>query len=341
MLDFSASIDLPMVWFVIIAVAMFLYVLLDGFDLGIGILFPLAPSDDCRDRMMNSIAPFWDGNETWLVLGGGGLLAAFPLAYAVLLPAFYVPVIVMLLGLIMRGVAFEFRFKANSTRSRLLWDRVFHFGSLGAAVSQGIILGALLSGVEVSGRDFSGGPLDWINAFSLMTGVAVVFGYALLGATWLVMKTDARTQVWARQVAIYALFFVAVFLALVSVATVMVNSTITEFWFSRPNIWYLLPIPLLSALVVLACWRDLHRQQAEYRPFLLAIAIFALAYLGLGISLYPWIVPYQFSIHEAAATGPSLSLMLLGVVPLLPLILAYTGYSYYVFRGKSSSQHGY
>jgi len=341
MLDFSASIDLPMVWFVIIAVAMFLYVLLDGFGLGVGILFPLAPSDDCRDRMMNSIAPFWDGNETWLVLGGGGLLAAFPLAYAVLLPAFYIPIIIMLLGLIMRGVAFEFRFKAHSVHSRLLWDRVFHIGSLVATISQGIVLGALLTGVAVSGRNFSGGALDWMNAFSLMTGVAVLFGYVLLGATWLVMKTDGKTQVWARQVAIYALIAVAMFLALVSVATVMVNATITAFWFSRPNFWYLSPIPLLSALMLLWCWRDLQQQQAEYRPFMLSVAIFALAYLGLGLSMYPWIVPYQFSIHEAAATGPALSLMLLGVVPLLPLILAYTGYSYYVFRGKSSSQHGH
>ncbi|MDA3932982.1 MAG: cytochrome d ubiquinol oxidase subunit II [Gammaproteobacteria bacterium] len=341
MLDFSASLDLPLIWFVLIALVMFLYVLLDGFDLGIGILFPLAPTDACRDQMMSSVAPFWDGNETWLVMGGGGLMAVFPLAYAILLPAFYIPMISMLLGLIMRGVAFEFRFKANSRHSRKLWDLVFHLGSLTAALSQGMILGALLTGVDVDGRNFAGGPLDWISSFSIITGIAVVFGYALLGSTWLIMKTDQRTQDWARQVAIYALAAVAVFLGLVSVVTALINATITQFWFSMPNFWFLLPIPLLSVLVLLLCARDLLHKQAEYRPFLLAIAVFALAHIGLGISLYPWIIPYQYTIHQAAAEGSTLSLMLLVVVPMLPLILAYTGYNYFVFRGKSAPGHGY
>jgi cytochrome d ubiquinol oxidase subunit II len=200
MFSLEGFLDLPLIWYVLIATAVFLYVLLDGFDLGVGILFPFAPTDQCRDQMMNSVAPFWDGNETWLVLGGGGLLAAFPLAYAVIMPAFYIPVIAMLLGLIFRGVAFEFRFKAGE-KTRWIWDYSFHFGSIAAAFMQGVIIGAFVQGVEVSGRSYAGGAFDWLNAYSLMTGVAVVFGYALLGATWVVMKTEEPTQGWARKTA--------------------------------------------------------------------------------------------------------------------------------------------
>jgi cytochrome d ubiquinol oxidase subunit II len=332
--DFSSFLDLPLIWGLLIASAIFLYVLLDGFDLGVGIIFPFAPSDKCRDRMMNSIAPFWDGNETWLVLGGGGLFAAFPLAYAILMPAFYIPIIVMLLGLIMRGVAFEFRFKAEG-KSRNIWDYAFHFGSLGAAFCQGMILGAFVQGVEISGRNFSGGPFDWATGFSVMTGIAIVFGYALLGSTWLVMKTEDITQDWARKVASYVLFFVGLFMMLVSIAMPFLNECIQKLWFSSPNIYYLLPIPLLTAALFLLVWYDLHRQKHEYRPFIASVGIFFFGYLGLGVSLFPWIIPYQYDIWQAAASGPGLSLMLVGVIPLLPLILGYTGYCYYVFRGKS------
>lgn len=339
MFDFSSFVDLPLIWGLLIATAIFLYVLLDGFDLGIGILFPFAPSDKCRDRMMNSIAPFWDGNETWLVLGGGGLFAAFPLAYAILMPAFYIPIIIMLLGLIMRGVAFEFRFKAD--KSRKLWDLAFHFGSLGAAFCQGMILGAFVQGVEVDGRNFSGGPFDWATGFSVMTGIAVVFGYALIGATWLVMKTEDITQEWSRKVASYVLGFVGIFMALVSVSMPFMNEGIKNFWFSAPNIYYLAPIPLLTAILFIMVWRDLHRQKREYRPFLASIGIFLMGYLGLGISLFPWIIPFKYNIWDAAASTPGLSLMLVGVAPLLPLILGYTGYCYYIFRGKTSHEHIY
>jgi len=200
MLNFESFVDLPLIWYGLIATAVFLYILLDGFDLGVGILFPFAPTDQCRDRMMNSVAPFWDGNETWLVLGGGGLFAAFPLAYAVIMPALYIPVIIMLLGLIFRGVAFEFRFKATG-KSRRIWDDAFHFGSLVAAFMQGVIIGAIVQGVKVDGRTYAGGAFDWLNAYSVMTGVAVIFGYALLGGTWLVMKTDGETRDWARRCA--------------------------------------------------------------------------------------------------------------------------------------------
>lgn len=340
MFDFSSWLDLPFVWGLLIATAIFLYVLLDGFDLGIGILFPFAPSDKCRDRMMNSVAPFWDGNETWLVLGGGGLFAAFPLAYAVLMPAFYMPIIIMLMGLIMRGVAFEFRFKA-SKKTRPLWDMVFHGGSLAAAFCQGMILGAFIHGIPVMDRHFSGGPLDWITGFSVMTGIAVVFGYALLGSTWLVMKTEDITQTWARQVASYTLGFVGIFMALVSISVPFMNPMIKTFWFSTPNIYYLSIIPLITALLFAITWHDLHHKQAEYRPFLTSLGIFLMGYLGLGLSIFPWLVPFKFTIWDAASYGPSLSLMLVGVVPLLPLILGYTAYCYYVFRGKSSHEHYY
>lgn len=340
MFDFSNIIDLPLIWGFLIATAVFLYVLLDGFDLGIGILFPFAPSDKCRDRMMNSIAPFWDGNETWLVLGGGGLFAAFPLAYSVLMPAFYMPIIMMLLGLILRGVAFEFRFKA-SDNARHIWDKVFHFGSLVAAFCQGIILGAFVQGVEVDGRNFSGGPFDWATGFSVMTGIAVVCGYALLGSTWLVMKTEDITQEWARSTASYVLGFVGLFMGIVSICMPFMNEQIKTFWFSFPNILLLAPIPIVTAGLFLMVWRDLHRTQAEYSPFLASIGIFLLGYLGLGLSLFPWIIPFKYNIWDAAASGPGLSLMLVGVVPLLPLILGYTGYCYYIFRGKTSHEHMY
>lgn len=340
MFDFSSWLDLPLIWGVLIATAVFLYVLLDGFDLGIGIIFPFAPSDKCRDRMMNSIAPFWDGNETWLVLGGGGLFAAFPLAYAILFPAFYIPLICMLLSLIMRGVAFEFRFKAEGA-SRRLWDFSFHFGSLGAAFCQGMILGGFIQGVTVTERNFSGGPFDWATGFSVMTGIAVVFGYALLGATWLVMKTEDVTQNWARNVSAYVLGVVGLFMGLVSLAVPFVNERIKHFWFSTPNIYYLAVIPLITAILFLVVWRDLYKKKREWRPFLASIGIFLMGYLGLALSLFPWLIPYKYTIWDAAASGPGLSLMLCGVVPALPLILAYTGYCYYIFRGKSSHEHMY
>ncbi len=340
MFDFSNFIDLPLIWGLLIAAAVFMYVLLDGFDLGIGILFPFAPSDKCRDRMMNSIAPFWDGNETWLVLGGGGLFAAFPLAYSILLPAFYIPIIMMLLGLIMRGVAFEFRFKSEENSKRL-WDYVFHFGSLTAAFCQGIILGAFVQGVEVQGRNFVGGPFSWATGFSIMTGIAVVFGYTLLGSTWLIMKTEDITLKWSRKVAAYVLAFVGFFMAFVSMFMPFMNERITLLWFSIPNLYYLAIIPVFTFVLFILLWRDLHNKKREYRPFIFSVLIFLMGYLGLGISLFPWLVPYKYTIWDAATAGPGLSLMLVGVIPALPLILGYTAYCYYVFRGKASHEHMY
>ena len=287
---------------------------------------------------MNSIAPFWDGNETWLVLAGGGLFAAFPLAYAVLMPAFYIPVIFMLLGLVFRGVAFEFRFKAG--RSRPLWDYAFHFGSLLAAFMQGMLIGAFVQGVQVDGRSFAGSPFDWLNAYSVMTGMALVFGYALLGAAWLVMKTDGITQEWARKCAAYVLGYVGLFLVIVSISVPMMNPTVKALWFSMPTFAYLVPIPLTTAACFFFIWRDLHRGN-EYRPFLLSLGVFATGYLGIGISFWPWLVPFEITFRQAAAAPPSQSLLLVGTVILLPVVITYTGYCYYLFRGKVSHESAY
>lgn len=339
MLDFSSWLDLPLIWGFLIATAVFLYALLDGFDLGCGILFLFAPSDKCRDRIMNSIAPFWDGNETWLILGGGGMFAAFPVAYAILMPALYLPVIFMLLGLIFRGVAFEFRFK-SSEEHRKIWDIAFHAGSLLAAFMQGVMLGNFVQGIEVNGRSFAGGPLDWANGFSIVTGLSLIFGYALLGATWLIMKTEDITQSWARGIASYVLVYVGLAMAIVSISMPFIDKRIIELWFSLPNFFYLLPIPLFTALGFVLLWKDL-KSSNEVRPFFLTIVLFFLSYLGIGISLYPWIVPFKFTIWEAASVSTSQSLLLVGVVIFLPIILIYTAYSYYVFRGKTSHERMY
>ena len=338
MFSFEGILDLPLIWYGLIATAIFLYVLLDGFDLGVGILFPFAPSDQCRDRMMNSIAPFWDGNETWLVFGGGGLFAAFPLAYSIVMPALYVPVILMLLGLIFRGVAFEFRFKAEKTRK--IWDYAFHFGSIVATLMQGMVLGAFVQGISVTGRNFSGGPFDWLNAYSVMTGIALVFGYALLGATWLVMKTEDVTQTWARKSAGYVLGYVGLFLVMVSISMPMMNQEIRRLWFTLPNFFLLLPVPAITVLLFVFIWRDLHRGN-EIRPFLFSMGIFLTSYFGLGISLWPWLVPFEITFRQAAAVAESQSLLLVGTAVMLPMVLGYVAFCYYLFRGKVSHEGYY
>lgn len=335
MFSFADIVDLPLLWGGILALAILMYVMLDGFDLGIGILFPFAPSNQCRDRMMNSVAPFWDGNETWLVLGGGGLLAAFPLAYSIILPALYVPVILMLLCLIFRGVAFEFRFKAN--RSRRVWDIAFHYGSLGAAFLQGMILGGFVQGIEVEGRSFAGGAFDWLTGFSVMCGLAVVCGHVLLGATWLVMKTEDKTQDWARVTAQYIWVFVAFFMALVAIWVPWLGDNIKERWFGGNNLYYLSPLPILTGAAFIGLIVAL-KAGREVLPFLLSLAIFLFGFIGLGISLWPWAVPFAVTLDQAAASPESLSLLLVGVGIMLPIILAYTAYSYFVFKGKSSHE---
>ncbi|EAA25656.1 cytochrome d ubiquinol oxidase subunit II [Rickettsia sibirica] len=334
MLNFAPYIDLPLVWGGLIATAICLYVLLDGFDLGVGILFPFAPTDDCRHKMINSIAPFWDGNETWLVLGGGGLFAAFPLAYSLLMPALYIPIILMLLGLIFRGVAFEFRFKAHIGH-RYIWDYAFHFGSMITVFCQGLMLGTFVQGIEIEGREFAGGSFDFLTPFSVMTGIALIFGYALLGATWLILKTEKTTQDWGYKSALYILFYVALFMGLVSLWVPFLNNHINHRWFSVPNIYYLSIVPIVTALIFIKLIKAV-KQKKEVKPFIYTILLFLLGYLGLVISIWPYIVPYKVTLETAAAAPESQSLLLIGAGIFLPVILGYTFYCYYIFRGKSS-----
>ncbi|MBX2833363.1 MAG: cytochrome d ubiquinol oxidase subunit II [Micavibrio sp.] len=337
MFSFENYIDLQFIWAGLIATAVLLYVLLDGFDLGVGILFPFAPSHKCRNKMINSIAPFWDGNETWLVLGGGGLFAAFPLAYAIIMPALYIPVISMLLGLIFRGVSLEFRYKADT--SKYLWDFGFHFGSLLAAFMQGVILGGLVQGIEVDGRNFAGGAFDWLSGFSIMCGVGVICGYVLLGATWTILKTEDNTQVWARGVAKYISIFVLIFMGLVSLWVPYLENDLHTRWFGESFYW-LLPIPMITAIIFFTLFASLQRER-ELVPFICANLVFVMGFIGLGVSLFPYFVPYEVTIYEAAAAPEGLSLMLVGVVLVLPIILGYTAYCYYLFRGKSPDEAHY
>ncbi len=322
---------LPLIWAGLIAIAVAMYVIADGFDLGVGILFNAAHNDNWRDRMMFSVAPVWDGNETWLILGGGGLFAVFHLAYALLMPALYIPILLMLIALVFRGVAFEFRFKAE--RSKRLWDYAFHYGSLTATFFQGVVLGAFVQGFTIQGRDFAGGTFDWLTPFSLMTGIGLILGYGLLGATWCVMHTTGELELWARRMATRFLVGVIVAMAIVSLWVPFLGTEIERRWFSWPNIAFLSPVPIVTALTAYGIWRALETGR-HYRPFVLSIALFLLGYLGLGISLFPYIVPPNVTIWQAANTVNSQLFALIGFAIVMPLTFAYTAYAYWVFRGK-------
>jgi cytochrome d ubiquinol oxidase subunit II len=313
-------------------------VVLDGFDLGIGILFPLFPQKRDRDLMTNTIAPIWDGNETWLVLGGGGLMAVFPLAYATILPALYMPLILMLLGLIFRGVAFEFRFR--TTRWRVVWDWGFALGSMLAASMQGIALGALVQGIRVADRQYAGGWWDWLTPFSLLTGVAVVIGYALLGACWLNFKTSGAVQAKAQRLALPAGLATVALIGAVSLWTPFLEPLYFERWFGWPTAFFSAFVPLLIAICAVGLWWSLNSGR-DLLAFLAALGLFVLSYIGIGISFYPYIVPGALTIAEAAAPDASLGFLLIGAVVLIPIILAYTGYAYWVFRGKVDPEEGY
>jgi cytochrome bd ubiquinol oxidase subunit II len=321
---------LPVIWAALLGTAVALYVILDGFDLGIGILFPTARNEHERDQMMASIAPFWDGNETWLVLGGGGLFVAFPQAYAVIMPALYLPVIIMLLALVFRGVAFEFR---HVSRSKTNWNLAFSAGSTLAAFSQGVILAGLIQGIRVEDGAFAGGAFDWATPFAILCGLGVVVGYALLGACWLVMKTEGPIAVRARTQARTLLLAVLGFMAAVSLWTPLAFPRIYERWFSLPNILYLWPVPLLTALTAFLGWRALVRGR-DVAPFAASIGLFLLGYLGLVISTYPYLVPPSLTVWQTAAVPASQVFMLIGTLVFLPLALGYTALVYWLFRGK-------
>jgi cytochrome d ubiquinol oxidase subunit II len=332
------AFDLPTLWAFIIAFAVFVYVVMDGFDLGLGILFPMFPAKEDRDLITNTVAPVWDGNETWLVLGGGGLMAAFPLAYAVLMPALYTPMIAMLIGLIFRGVAFEFRWR--TTRARNRWDIAFAGGSWLAALAQGVALGAILQGVHVEGRQYAGGWWDWLTAFSILTGISLAIGYALLGATWLILKTEGALRDKAYHLTWYLLFLMLAAIGAVSIATPFLNMQYAQRWFAWPDLMFTAPVPIAVAAVSVLLLRGLANKQ-DSQPFPLALALFALSYAGLGISMYPYIVPQSITIWQAASPQTSQLFMLFGVAVLIPLILIYTGWAYWVFRGKVRPGSGY
>ena len=325
------NFDLTIVWALIIVFALFVYVVMDGFDLGIGLLFPMFNVGHERDTAMNSIAPLWDGNETWLVLGGGGLLAAFPLAYGVILSALYAPIIAMLLALIFRGVAFEFRWRDPAHQA--FWDRAFTGGSFVAAMSQGIVLGALLEGVKVSGRAYAGGWWDWLTPFSLLTGVSVTLAYGLLGATWLNLKVEGELQKQAARMAWWLGAATLVAIALVSLATPFLAGDYFDRWLSFPNILWVAPVPVLLGIASLAFVRSL-KSGGELAPFLLTLSIFLLCFIGLGISVFPYVIPGSVTIWQAATDRSSQVFMLVGTAVVMPMILGYTAWSYWVFRGK-------
>ncbi|MDT8320331.1 MAG: cytochrome d ubiquinol oxidase subunit II [Xanthomonadales bacterium] len=338
-------LDLPLIWAGLLALAVMLYVLLDGFDLGIGILFPFVEKDEQRNVMMNTVAPVWDGNETWLVLGGAGLFAAFPRAYAALMPAIYMPIGFMLTALIFRGVAFEFRFRAEGS-ARRLWDQAFHWGSVAATFAQGLILGALVQGIPLEDGRFAGGMFDWLTPFSFVTGCALLWGYALLGASWLIVKTEGELEAWCRRSAVIAAVVVVVMIAVVSVWVPALAAPPAQRWgLNYPDVdWSRLlvfsPVPILVAL---AFWRLLRgiRDGAVYRPYFWSVALFVMGYIGLLIGFYPYLIPYSLTIREAAAAPNAQALLLAGAAVMLPVILGYTGYVYWVFRGKVSSASGY
>jgi cytochrome d ubiquinol oxidase subunit II len=334
----TPTLDLVTIWTTILAIGVFLYVALDGFDLGVGMLYNFAPDRRARDFVMNSIAPIWDGNETWLILGGLGLLAAFPVAFAIIIPAVYFPILLMLLALIFRGLAFEFRYR--DAEHRTFWDHGFAAGSALATFAQGLVLGSFIQGFHVEGRQFLGTSFDCFTPFSILVGVGLMFGYALLGSGWLVIKTEGTLQQWARALGRRCLIGTTLAIATVSLWTPLADAHIAARWFSFPNIVLLAPVPLITGGLIWYEWRSLSNG-SEYAPFIAALGLFVVSYLGIAISLWPMIVPGHFTLREAAASPSTQAFLLIGTLILLPVILLYTGWSYWVFRGKVRSDIGY
>lgn len=328
--------DLALIWAFIIGFGVIMYVLMDGFDLGVGILFPFAPNEDTRDVMMNTVAPVWDGNETWLVLGGAGLLAAFPLVYSTVLPALYIGVFLMLAGLIFRGVAFEFRFKARS--SRYLWNWAFAGGSTVAAFAQGAVVGTYIQGFETTNGVFTGGALDWLTPFSVLTGAGLLAGYALLGATWLILKTEGDIQRWARRLTLPLLAVVLFVFAVISIWTPFVDEFVRDRWFN--HITWIWVFPALGLLFALQIIRSVLRK-FEAMPFLATMGLFITTYLGLIFSKWPYVVPPNYTIWDASSAYSSQLFLLLGLLFVIPVVLAYTAWTYWVFRGKVRAGEGY
>lgn len=329
-------LSLPLICAGILAFVVFVYVILDGFDLGIGILYPFIHDKASRDIMMNSVAPVWDGNETWLVLGAAMLYGAFPIAYSTLLPTLYIPILIMLAALIFRGVAFEFRFKAH--KSQLIWDVAFSIGSTLATFAQGIILGTFVQGYGAPLINTN--PYEWLTPFSLLSGVALICGYALLGATWLISKTTDTLQDKMYFAAKILLPFILIFIGAVSIWTPLISETVWTRWFSIPNIFYLAPLPIATLIAGITSWRIL-KKPYERLPFYLTISVFLFCYIGFCISAWPYIIPHSVTIWDAASNPGAMKFILIGISILLPTLIGYTFYSYYIFRGKTVAESGY
>ncbi len=332
------ELDFALISVAVIAFCLIMYVLLDGFDLGVGILFPFAGNEETRDSMINSIAPVWDGNETWLIMGGAVLFAGFPQAYAIVLSAFYLPIMLMLFSLIFRGVAFEFRMKANE--SKFLWTAVFFAASFMAAFSQGLLLAGLITGVHVENGEFAGGTFDWVSPFALIVGFGMVCGYGLLGATWLVRKTEYDLLVMSFRASMVFMIAILIFMAIVSMYTPRLVPQIAERWFSGDNMFYLLPAPIVGLLCAWRLWHDL-RAKREDSPFFWAIGLFLSGYLGLAASFWPYIIPFELTIWDTSSPASSQLFLLIPIAFILPITLLYSWYSYRVFRGKVSDVSGY
>ncbi len=332
-------IDFVPLWTIILGAAVFFYVLLDGFDLGVGMLYGFAKDRPSRILIMNSILPVWDGNETWLVLGSVGLFAAFPLAFAIIIPAVYFPILVMLLALIFRGVAFEFHYR--DVEHVTFWDRAFSISSVVATFAQGIVLGTFIQGFPVEGRQFVGSSFDFLTPFSLFTGLALVFGYGLLGAGWLVLKTEGELQKRARKQGRFCLIAVLIAVGIVSLWTPLMNADIAERWFSWPHLAYLSPVPNITLAILFFEWRVLNNTRSEIAPFIGAIGLFLMSYVGIAISLFPYIVPPHITLCESASSVDTQAFLIVGTLFLLPIILMYSAWSYWVFRGKVRADIGY
>ena len=330
--------DVTFAWAAIIALGLFMYVILDGFDLGVGMIFPFFPDDGERDMMMRTIAPVWDGNETWLVLGGAALYAAFPTAYSIILSALYLPIVFMLICLIFRGVSFEIRSKAKRTKN--VWNLAFMLGSAGAAFFQGVILGSYLQGIPISEGRFSGEPFFWIQPFSLLTGLGLMSTYALLGATWLVTKTDGDLQRRLHKLSRPLTIILLIFILAVSCLTPLSDTHIANRWFSPELLHRLIPIPFLVAIAAFGMFRAVVRRRPLI-PFVMALALAIMGYIGLLVSVWPYAIPYSLTLIDAAAPRSSQVFALIGAIIILPIIIAYTTAGYWVFRGKVGKSDTY
>jgi cytochrome d ubiquinol oxidase subunit II len=329
--------DLITLWACLVGLVVLLYVVMDGFSLGIGLLFPTAKTEGERDLLINSIAPVWDANQTWLVFGGGALFAVFPVVYGVVFSALYIPLLTFVVGLIFRGVTFEFR--AMATRKKV-WNRTFFLGSLVAVVAQGLTLGGVISGIKVSGEHFAGGPFDWLNPFSMAVGLALVAGYILLGSTYLLIKTKGPVQQRAYGQALRSAWVVLAFQALITFWTPFHYPSVWKLWFTLPRITFIWAFPALGLAAFGLLIRSL-KTRREVLPFFCSIAFFLAGYLGLVASLYPYAIPPSITFHQAAAQRETLKFTLWGAAIVLPVVLAYIVYTYSVFRGKVEEETSY